>query len=69
MEKIPIKMEKVPYSNILQKLRIFEDRQNFSRELGDINNIIYRFILLKEKGFDVKLFLGFLRGEKKYLLF
>jgi hypothetical protein len=58
-------MEKVPCSNILQKLRTFEDHQNFSRELGNINNIIFRFYTPKRKVFDVKFFLGFLRGEKK----
>ena len=47
-------MEKISCSNILQKLGTFEDRQNF---VG--------FILPYEKGFDVKYFLSFLRGEKK----
>ena len=55
-------MEKIPCSQILLKLRTFEDMQNFARELS---NFYKGFILPKEKGFDVKFFIGFLRREKK----
>ena len=44
-------MEKVPCSNILQKLRTFEDRQNYSRELGKINNITFRLYTPKRERF------------------
>ena len=59
-------MEKVPYTNILQKLRALEARQNFARKLGIYNYLKYiGLILPKEKGIDVEYFLKFLRGEKK----
>ena len=43
-------MEKIPCSQILLKLRTFEDRQNFARELGNFHNIIYRIYFAKRKG-------------------
>lgn len=44
------KMESVSCSNLLQKLKTFEDRQNFSRELGMILNIIFRIYSSEREG-------------------
>lgn len=43
-------MESVSCSNLLQKLKTFEDRQNFSRELGMILNIIFRIYSSEREG-------------------
>ena len=40
-------MEKIPCANILRKLKTFEDRVNFSRELGKKLNIIFRLYIAK----------------------
>ena len=45
------KMEKIPCTNISQKLKSFEDRQNFARELGKLIDIIFRLHIPKRKGF------------------
>jgi len=49
-------MERISCSKILQKLKTFEDRQNFVRELGNILYIIYRVYSAKRKGFRCQVF-------------
>ena len=44
-------MEKIPCTNMNQKLKSFEDRQNFARELGKLIDIIFRLHIPKRKGF------------------
>jgi hypothetical protein len=42
-------MEKIPCSSTPKKLRTFEDRQNFARELGNYSFIIIRLYSSKAK--------------------
>ena len=60
------KIENVACSNLLQKLKTFEDRQNFARKLGMILNIIFRIYSPKRKGVLMLNFsLAFYRGRKR----
>lgn len=42
-------MEKISCSNVLQKLKTFEDRQNFARELGKNKFIMLRIYTAEGK--------------------
>ena len=44
-------MERISCSNILQKLKTYEDRENFTRELGKNIYIIFRIYTPKRKRF------------------
>ena len=49
-------MERISCSKILQKLKTFEDRQNFVRELGNILYIIFRIYSAKREGLRRQVF-------------
>ena len=58
-------MEKISCSNILQKLRTFEDRQNFARELGIYYYIIFRLYTTMQERLRCKIFFKLFAGREK----
>lgn len=58
-------MEKIPCSNLLRKLKTFEDRVNFARELGKKLNIIFRVYFTEGKGLRCQILFEFPKRRKK----
>jgi hypothetical protein len=58
-------MEKIVCTELIKKLKTFEDRQNFCRELGNKLLIIFRIYFTQREGFCYVFFFTIFKAGKK----